>query len=772
MNIDPVALRRFLIHAFSLDDLKTLCFEHLPEANPDLPWQAPPSAVAREWVLWCERHGKLAILAQAAQQARPATWASFTTQRPSVCQLRPITREFVGRAAEIDALIGELRQSGRVAISSAIVGMGGVGKTELANYVAHEVQADYPDAQLLIPLGTHSGASPMTPRQALGYVITALHPTDALPDDEAALQHRYRLALHGKRVLIIADDAGDEAVISQLMPPAGCALIATARKRLEGLPPHELPTLPANETMALLRQFRPSLSEAEAGELAQAVGYLPIAISVVGGHLRANKSKTARRYLDELRQLGLKALRSPARQLDVSAVFEASYNTLASTQQALFRALAVMPASFDRYAAQAVARTGAEAEADAAPAAIDADLDTCVNLHLLTYDEQRERFNWHDLMRQFAQQKLRQNPIESTASELGYANYYTSVAQYADDLYTEGHNNITDGLTLFDAERVHIEHAFEIWQSQQDPAQCIALVLGCVEIALLRFPATQNIRWQSACTMAAEQIGDRFSHGAALGNLGGLYWSTGRYADAEQHSQQLLSIASEIGDRSSQAKALGNLGLVYLDTGRYAEAEQHLQQWLSIATQIGNRASQAKALGNLGLVYLDTGRYADAEQHLQQLLSIASQIGDRASQAAALGNLGGVYLSTGRYADAEQHLQQQLNIASEIGDRASQGKALGNLGLVYLDTGRYADAEQHFQQGLSIASEIGNQDSSTTAQWNLGDLAEKRGDLARAIELMQKRVDFKQAIGHPDAVEQAEYVNALRQRLRESQASS
>ena len=767
MNTDPVALRRFLIHAFSLEDLKTLCFEHLPDADPNLPWQKPLSTVAREWVMWCERHGKLAVLAQAAQQARPDKWASFTTQRPSVCQLRPITREFVGRQHEIDALIGELRQNGRVAISSAIVGMGGVGKTELANYVAHEVQADYPDAQLLIPLGTHSGASPMTPRQALGHVLTSLYPNDGLPDDEAELQRRYQLGLHGKRVLIIADDAGDEAVISQLMPPAGCALIATARKRLESLPPHELPTLPASEAIALLRQFRPSLSKAEAGELGQAVGYLPVALSVMGGHLRANKSKTARRYLDELRKLGLGALISKNRQLDVSAVFEASYITLPLPQQAIFHALAVMPASFDRAAAQAVVRAG-----NADTVAIDDDLDTLVSLHLLMYDEQRERFNWHDLMRQFAQQKLRQTPVEYTASELRYADHYSFVAQLANYLYKKGHNKITKGLNLFDAERIHIERAFEIWQSQKAYTQAIDLVLGVTEIAELRFPNAQIIHWQIFCLIASKQVEDRQAQSMALGNLGMAYLKTGWYADAEQYLQQSLSIANEIGDRDLQGKALGNLGTMYLQTGRYANAGQHFQHLLSIANEICDRDLQGKTLGNLGLVYLSTDRYVEAEQYLRQWLRIASEIGDRASQAKTLGNLGVVYLNTGRYAKAEQHLQQMLSIASEIGDRASQAKSLGNLGLVYISTDRYAEAEQHLHQWLNIASEIGDQNSSTIAQWHLGKLAAKHEDLPRAIELMQKRVDFEQTIGHPDAVEHVEYVNALRQRLRESQTGS
>src|SRR2546423_14367350 len=66
-------------------------------------------------------------------------------------QLRPPVPDFVGREQEIKMLVNVLRSGGNVAIT-AISGMGGVGKTELAILIANEIREDYPDAQLLVEM--------------------------------------------------------------------------------------------------------------------------------------------------------------------------------------------------------------------------------------------------------------------------------------------------------------------------------------------------------------------------------------------------------------------------------------------------------------------------------------------------------------------------------------------------------------------------------------------------------------------------------------------
>src|SRR5690349_8400060 len=69
-------------------------------------------------------------------------------------QLRAPVGDFVGREEEINRLVrslGTAAESGTAAISG-VRGLGGVGKTELAYAVAHQLVPAFPDAHLLIDL--------------------------------------------------------------------------------------------------------------------------------------------------------------------------------------------------------------------------------------------------------------------------------------------------------------------------------------------------------------------------------------------------------------------------------------------------------------------------------------------------------------------------------------------------------------------------------------------------------------------------------------------
>src|SRR6185503_1196348 len=100
-------------------------------------------------------------------------------------------------------------------------------------------------------------------------VIRAFTPEAKLPEDLAALEPLYCSMLHGKRVLILADDAADAAQVRPLLPPAGCALLITSRMRftLPAMTTIALEQLSPAEAIALLRQLCARLSEADAQAL-------------------------------------------------------------------------------------------------------------------------------------------------------------------------------------------------------------------------------------------------------------------------------------------------------------------------------------------------------------------------------------------------------------------------------------------------------------------------------------------------------------------------
>ena len=92
-----------------------------------------------------------------------------------------------------------------------------------------------------------------------------------------------------------------------------------------------------------------------------------------------------------------------------------------------------------------------------------------------------------------------------------------------------------------------------------------------------------QIKWD--CYIA-RSINSSTGIGSALGNLGNVYCSLGKYNQAIEHYQKLLDIAQKIGDRATEGGTLGNLGIAYKCLGKYNKAIDYYQQLWNIAREL------------------------------------------------------------------------------------------------------------------------------------------------------------------------------------------
>lgn len=326
------------------------------------------------------------VIYQAARQAHPRT---FTVPAPP--------RDFTGRTQEIDELVKLLTDGKRAAISgtiSSLTGMGGVGKSTLASYVALQVAAEFPDAAMWIDLQGMND-TPLAPTEAMRQVILAFNPLEDLrkaTDDELA--QMYRAVLHGKRALIVLDNARDAKQVRELLK-ADCAFIVTSRRQFveQGLVLIRLDVLQENDARDLLKKLCARLTEQELAELTELCGKLPLALRIAGSHLGTRPDENVTRYIEKLKEQRIELLSdSDDETLDVEATFALSYDRLDPETQRRWRFLAVFPAPFDANAAAYIWKT----ELDKA----EKSLGDLVRESLVEYSD--GRFRLHDLLRDFA----------------------------------------------------------------------------------------------------------------------------------------------------------------------------------------------------------------------------------------------------------------------------------------------------------------------------------------------------------------------------------
>ncbi len=215
-------------------------------------------------------------------------------------QAPPLPRHFIPRPEASAPLKERLLSTtnsrhGALAVS-ALQGLGGIGKSTLAAALAYDpdIQAHFPDGVLWTTLGQQPEVTLL-----LGGWIQALGDYNFKPMILEATSAHLRSLLHDKACLLVIDDAWDaQATLPFAVGGERCrALITTRRADVADELNAELFNLDVmsiEQAMALLEarleQMFPEHERSQAQALAQAVGYLPLAMELCAGRLQRGDS--------------------------------------------------------------------------------------------------------------------------------------------------------------------------------------------------------------------------------------------------------------------------------------------------------------------------------------------------------------------------------------------------------------------------------------------------------------------------------------------------
>src|SRR5712691_9443406 len=629
-------------------------------------------------------------------------------------RLPPDLVGFTGRTTELDQLRRALRHgtvnSGAVVIS-AIEGMAGVGKTQLAIHAGHLLTRETPfDRVLFVNLrGFHPDPAqpPADPGAVLDGFLRLLDvPGQQIPHDLDARAATYRGLLTGTRTLVVLDNAADADQVRPLLPETpGCLTLVTSRRSLTGLQPAihlAVDVFTPGEALEFLARAAPRVPAGDdpgaAARVTARCGYLPLALGLVAGHMRAKSGWTLTDHAGWLDE------RHHARRLDtgVELALDLSYQHLPADRRRLLRLLALHPGQdFDAYAAAALADTDLPATRT--------HLEHLRGDHLLQQSTPG-RYTFHDLVRAYATTRAHDEdppPQRRTALTRLFDHYLTTTATAMNTMHpAEAHRRpaipsagtptpvLTDpatALAWLDAERpilvaVAAHTATHGWPTHTTRlARTLALYLEGGHF-------TDGLTVHGHAHHAARHTGDPTGQAHALTDLGLAHWLLSSYGPAAEHLQQALDLFRQAGDPTGQASALRNLGAVEWRLGRYRLAADHLAQALTLHRQTGHREGEARALGNLSSLEVLSGRYGPAAEHLQQALTLDRQLGNRFGEADALGGLGELHTRLGQPAQATEYYRQSLTIVRETGDRDGEAGALNGLGEATRTAGHPADA--------------------------------------------------------------------------------
>jgi predicted ATPase/DNA-binding SARP family transcriptional activator len=670
---------------------------------------------------------------------------------------------FVGREKELAELSALLDPSAEARLVT-VAAPGGMGKTRLALEAASRQLDRYPDGVWFVPLTSVQSAEAIAPTvvQVLG---VSFHGPD--PPDQQLLRY-----LREKRMLLVLDNiehllGGVDLLVEILRTAPGVRLLVTSRVRLNVmgerllmLPGMDYPeSSPAGDLLrydgiALFAQsaqrvqpgFDPDAEQLRhVARICQLAQGMPLAIMLAASWVPVlTPAEIAAEMEKSLDFLAADWRDEPERHHSMRAVFDATWGMLTEEERQVLARLSVFRGGFTRQAAQAVA---------------SADLRTLMSLTTksLLQRDQSGRYEVHELLRQYGEEKLGEVPEQKQAALERHAAYYTAFLAHKEMDIWKGY------LQTSLREIGNIRAAWCQVTAHSDVAQihkCLCSLWILYQGSFLVQEGEPVFAEAVAALRPApgEKIDEEqtAAWGLALVMQGYFAAWFGQVDRAKLCVEKGLSLLHRLGER--REIAVGNIVAVSgLDLGDGSRARRLLEESLAISRKLDLAPGMILAQYNLAFIAL-TVDDTEAERHARGALAVARQIDDRYGTALVLTMLGHIAYGRADYSQARQHYEAGLALFQEVGHRWAVGRLRSHLGDVALAIGDCRAAEGHHRRALTCYQELGfywvKVSTSIGGCWGVPVSLQRLGDVALAVGAEQEArhcywQSVQMAIDHP-----------------------
>ncbi|WP_225099402.1 tetratricopeptide repeat protein [Streptomyces sp. CoH27] len=748
--------------------------------RPTLPVTEPEqTAAARQLFELARRSPEFAR--EVAEWVREAAWLSPRTvpavahgaSRPQM--LPPASAVFTDRAevlAWLTALLDEEERPPGAPTLAVLTGPGGIGKTAAAVHCATALRERFPDGALFADLKGASAGTALAPSDILARFLERLGvPPAMVPGDEARQRDLYRDCTADRRLIVVLDNAHDDAQVIPLLPASpDCLVLVTSRYRpgslvaAHGARPYPLGPLSAEDAATLIRRVaggdRPSAPDAVIRAVADGTGGIPLAVCTTGAGLAVRHHLTWERVAQQLsdrnrgHDQGGTAVRddTPDGTADpVRLVQDAAYAELTPDCAALYRAIGVWPwPTVTVRCATHAAGVGAD-EARAL-------LEELARVHLLE-EVGEERYRFHDLTRAHAHRLAE--------AEDGHGRMATAVRRVA-----VSHLRFAAGADFRVMPlRWRLGPAYRglTLPEQRDPGD------GKRALAELR-AERENL---AAVIRAAAHHGLHDHVWQLCEAMWGLHLLLGFHA--QWIDTHLLGVEAaqrsteEFGDPRAVGRMWTQLAFGYLGAGRAADAEDALVRARDADRACGHHRGEATAAEALGLLRLKQWEFAAAQRCFEEAQETLSRIGpgqdgwEDVPRATALltHHIGRAQTRQRQFPSAIARLNDALARFRRLpggGDTYNAGRVYMSLGDAHLDAGDAEQARVCLDEAVKAMTETG-------AGLQLADAVEAR---ARCHRLSGRRAeeaeDLRTAAACYEEYENHSGLARVRARLAEAEA--
>jgi len=648
---------------------------------------------------------------------------------------------FIGRVdklAEIKRCVSESKLL-------TLIGPGGIGKTRLALRTAIELADEFEHGCFFVSLA---------PIHSVSHIIQTIAEAVKFPvATHEDPQYQILRYLQQRQLLLVMDNfehlLEGVGIVSEILRAAPrVKILATSREKLNlqsettlavggmAFPDqvgvwdslnYESTTLFVQSARKVRPKFEPSPVELEQIiRICQIVEGMPLAIELAAAWLHILNVDEIVEELDKGLDILTTEMRdAPERHRSIRAVFDHSWSILDPSEQDILKFLSIFRGGFTRDAAQQV--SGASLPL----------LSGLVSKSLLSHDPDSGRLEIHELLRQYAQERLGESPEASLFAYEAHAAYYAAFME-------ERWQHLKDSqqmqaLVEIEADIENVRAAWRYCVDQRNVSR-LWMFIHCIWhfhwIRWWNYPGMEL--FAGAAGALKDQKDEELIALQATATAYQSYFMAwlGLADRGYALAKQSVEVLKHFNYPWPLIMAYDSLGVNAFFFNRYVEEAQAINAMLRIAKDMDDKWALAFAHFGVSMVALIKEDFQEARRLAQYNLDLNREIGDVIGSTLPLIVLGHAAFACGEYEEANGFYLRCLKIAEEAGFHYAIQTCTKYLCKVTLSMGMIAEAENYLVRSMIITNEIGFVRDLVNLLYELARLRVAQGDPEEAVELL------------------------------------